>query len=309
MAKTSCGVDGCRSTGHHRLLHNPNRAQSRSGNDAVVTVNHLFTEETSTMLAVVPITLENPDTHATIQTYGLIDSGSEPVLIRADIAHELGLKQRPADFAIGHFDGQSSIPPKYASVTFRDAGKRNFLIEDALNMPRVNTAGRQVNWPLMQREWPYLEGITLPNVRPEQVTVIIGADFKRAHDTFEVRRGAKESDPQAELTPFGWILFGKISNRYRLNETKRKRHVNAVRRSQPDETLKIELERLWTTELFGIKEGVQLPIGADDRRARQILDTSVTHNGERYCASLLWRSETVYLPENREMALKRFYGI
>ena len=55
----------------------------------------------------------------------------------------------------------------------------------------------------MQSEWPYLAGLVIPNVRPEEVSVIIGADFKRAHDVLEIKRGKRHSDPQAELTRFG----------------------------------------------------------------------------------------------------------
>ena len=37
------------------------------------------------MLCVVPVTLENPDTGKTVQTYALIDKGAEPVIIQKDI--------------------------------------------------------------------------------------------------------------------------------------------------------------------------------------------------------------------------------
>ena len=151
--------------------------------------------------------------------------------------------------------------------------------------------------------------LDIPNVRPEEVSVIIGADFKRAHDVLETKRGKRHSDPQAELTRFGWVLFGKVSNRYKLNSSKRQRHVNSVKRIEPNETLKRDLERLWTTESFGIKPDVQLPVTPEERRAWKILKTSTKHNGERYECSLLWSSDEVKLPDNREAARKRFYGI
>ena len=160
----------------------------------------------------------------------------------------------------GHSDGHANDPHNYANVTFHDAGGTKYLIDDTLVMPRVNTFDRQIDLPIMQKEWPYLAGLAIPNVRPEEVAVIIGADFKRAHDVLEIRQGRKQSDPQAELRRFGWVLFGKVSNRYMLNVSKRQRHVNVVNRIDPDEMLKRGLEQLWTTESFGIKPGVRLPI-------------------------------------------------
>ena len=104
------------------------------------------------MLCVVPVTLENPETGKTVQTYGLIDKGAEPVIIQKDIADTLGLTQRPAGFVLGHFDGQADDQPDHANVTFHDANGTRHLIKDILVMPKVNTSDRQVNLPLMQSE-------------------------------------------------------------------------------------------------------------------------------------------------------------
>ena len=61
----------------------------------------------------------------------------------------------------------------------------------------------------MQSEWSYLARLVILNVRPEEVSVIIGAEFKRAHDVLEIKQGKRHLDPQAELTRFGWVLFGR----------------------------------------------------------------------------------------------------
>ena len=62
------------------------------------------------MLCVVPVTLENTENGKwkmkmengkTVQTYGLIDKGAEPVIIQQDIADALGLIQRPTGFVLG----------------------------------------------------------------------------------------------------------------------------------------------------------------------------------------------------------------
>ena len=149
--------------------------------------------------------------------------------------------------------------------------------------------------------------LVIPNVRPEEVSVIIGADFKRAHEVLEIKQGKRHSDPQAEPTPFGWVLFGKVLNRYKFNASKRKRHVNSVKRIEPDETPK--KERLWTTESFGIKPDVQVPVSPEERRAWKILKSSKKHNGECYEYSLFWCSHEVKLPDNSKAVWKRFYGI
>ena len=153
-----------------------------------------------------------------------------------------------------HFDGQANDPPNPANVTFHNANGTRYLIKDTLLMPRVkNTSVLQVNLPLMQSEWPYLAGLAIPNVRPEEVGAILGAGFKRGHDVLQIMQGKRQSDPQALLTRFGLVWLGKVSNRNKLSASKRQRHLSTVKRIEPHETLKKDLERLWTTESFGIK--------------------------------------------------------
>ena len=62
-------------------------------------------------------------------------------------------------------------------------------------------------------------------------------------------------------------------------------------------------------ESFGVKAGVELPVGPEEKRARNILETSTQHTGERYASGLLWRFDDVMLPDNREAALKRFFAV
>ena len=109
--RKECCLDGSKSSSHHRLLHGTRRSHSRNNENEAVRVNHLHTRRgTSTMLCVVPVTLENTENGKwkmkmengkTVQTYGLIDKGAEPVIIQQDIADALGLIQRPTGFVLG----------------------------------------------------------------------------------------------------------------------------------------------------------------------------------------------------------------
>ena len=120
------------------------------------------------------------------------------------------------------------LRPNCTKVVFRSADGERHEIVDALVVPLINTADRQINWSLKQHEWAHLNDTDVPNVRADQVTIIMSVDFTRVHDVLEIRRGSKPSDPKAELTPFGWTLFDQISNRYHLNSTSHQRHVNVV---------------------------------------------------------------------------------
>ena len=72
VTKTACWVDDCRSSNHHRFLHGAKLALVRLNTDSTLTVNHVRTARgTTTMLSVVPLIFENPDTKVSIRTYSL----------------------------------------------------------------------------------------------------------------------------------------------------------------------------------------------------------------------------------------------
>lgn len=81
--------------------------------------------------------------------------------------------------------------------------------------------------------------------------------------------------------------------------------------SQPSDSLfrhlfylAIVFAETYTTESFGVRVGVQLPINPKERRAADILESAT-----RCVCNLLWHSETINLPDYREVARKLFYGI
>ena len=82
-----------------------------------------------------------------------------------------------------------------------------------------------------------------------------------AHDILEIRRGNDSNAPQAERTPFGWAVVRVISNKYRLNSSRRQRHVNFVCKRHLNKDIMEALGRLWTTESMSIKTDAKPPVG------------------------------------------------
>ena len=99
-----------------------------------------------------------------------------------------------------------------------------------------------------------------------------------------------------------------MANKYRFNGDSRERHVNTTRRDTATQDLMDSLERFWRTEMFGIKS-TSKPMTDEDQRAVKLLESSIVKTTHRYEVGLLWRNDSTPLPNNRDTALKRFYGL
>ena len=78
----------------------------------------------------------------------------------------------------------------------------------------ISVSGRMINWELMKSDWPHLDGLEMPVVKPEEVGVLIGQDVDHATEILMTRKSTRPLAPVAKLSRFGWTVVGKISNRY-----------------------------------------------------------------------------------------------
>ena len=136
--------------------------------------------------------------HRTYRTYALIDPCSMFTLIRDNVVEILRLTGKK-----GHIEFETvkeeapedreKIPAVKVSLTVSSLdGKNSFAIDaaygvslDYFNMPAQPSPVEEMNG-----ETPaYIEGLNLKAVRPEQISILLGADVAEASLVQEVRRG------------------------------------------------------------------------------------------------------------------------
>ena len=72
-----------------------------------------------------------------------------------------------------------------------------------------------------------------------------------------------------------------------------------------DDLLNQQLQNRWCTNSFGTKYQHESPQTREDKRAIEILESTVRHIGDRYKVGLLWKEKNVQLWDNRDVAEKR----
>ena len=110
----------------------------------------------------------------------------------------------------------------------------------------------------------------------------------------EERRGGKK-EPYATKSPLGWTLIGPTSRQKGSPKFK----VNFTRPN--DDQLMEQVERFWKTEAGGSALDEDFGYSIEDKRAKTIMDKSVTMVNGHYQLGLPWKYADPILPENRKV--------
>jgi len=241
-----------------------------------------------------------------IVVFAFFDNGSELTLIRADLAKLLGLTGPRERLMIDTVNGTGEALNSEV-VSFEICaldGSGCLEIEGARTKDGLNIQKRSVNVERLAKQWPHLAGLPLVSTNTEQVAILIGGDQPAAHDVLETRMDPlRLRAPRALRTRFGWCLFGPVGS---TSNQREENSCNAI--AEHDNQLRALVDNFFRDESFGTKPNVPLPLGKDERRAREILQTA-HHNGTRYACRLLWAREDFHLPDNKNPVLRRFNAL
>ena len=130
-----------------------------------------------------------------------------------------------------------------------------------------------------------------------------------AHVQLDSRTPVEENQgPRAVLTPFGWIVTGKVPSSI-LQGPSPRRSVHFGTAQEVDAALVDAVQQFWSTESFETNTNAKKVISEDDARAIKILESSIVDVGQRYQVGLLLKTPNIQLPNNRPQALKRLFSV
>ena len=279
-------------------------------------------------LQIVPMILHG-EGGVTLNTYGILDSCSMSTLIREEVADKLKLRQKCIkNVNLGTINETRAIatPEVSLHVSNKD-GSRKFKVESAYVRPshRFNMPARPSFTDRIDA-FKHLEGIEFHAVEPKDISILIGANVPRAVVTTNERFGSK-NQPLAVETPFGWTLFGPslaknnpspaisetinvaLQSLWEDTEKPPTEYVNLTMEG-PDAVLHQAVERFWKEDHVGILPEKEVAMSREDSEAMNKLETEtrLLQNG-KYEAPMLWHSDDGSLPDDRAMALKRYFHL
>ena len=167
----------------------------------------------------------------------------------------------------------------------------------------------------------------MKEVNRNQIAILIGANVPEALMVKEVRRG-RQGQPLAVNTMFGWTLFGSSNLKVKQEVTisllhtppdtlspmvtklwsKGKRNGPNVKEvaCKSDSKLHEYVERFWSQENSAISGTNSIAMSVEDSQALKVLKKDTRLVKGRYQVPMLWKDPSVNLPNNIELAKKRF---
>ena len=205
FAKNCRGRDACLVTGcgqrHHSLLHSVamvpkqdpkaerphNESESEKKEDQEIEDNGGHCSATGAgksgvRLRVIPVKVRGINSLQEVETYALLDNGSDVTLCESSLIKQLGISGTPATFSLTTIsEGIKTSPGEEIRLVVSSLDG-----DESVNIPCSWTVN---NLPVSRKciptvrdlsEWSHLEGIEFPELENKNVAMIIGCDVPEA---------------------------------------------------------------------------------------------------------------------------------
>ena len=148
-----------------------------------------------------------------METYALLDTGSDVSLCDKNLAMELGIQGQQRAFFLRTQERENS--PRFGteiSLAVEPLGGTDKIEVNRLwTVDRLNASSRSIPSELDAKQWPHLADINLLSIEEREVRLIIGTNTPEAFWVLEETRGSK-GEPYAIRTPLGWALMSPMTN-------------------------------------------------------------------------------------------------
>lgn len=315
-----CEREGC-TMRHHQLLHGSRRINFPGAGAAVVdrhedgpqeaaqrTVASALScrEERTTLLQIVKVRVhgqngKHRDVHA------MLDPGAQTSLCCREVLEDLELDGQEEKLILQNVEGvgeeQKSMRVSLTLSPLETEQGEKIIVSEAFSVPRINVDVPKI--PEKERQsWYHVRDLHIPSYDGTKVELLLGANVLEAVLQLEARIG-RPNQPAAIRTIFGWTLTGTIVGFV----PERTRQVMFVSKVREDDGMLQSLQQWWTTESFGTKFEEPNSKSLEDTRALKMMEKTTKDVGGRFETGLLWKRDSVTLPANKSMAVKRLQSL
>ncbi|XP_058128534.1 uncharacterized protein LOC131292813, partial [Anopheles ziemanni] len=306
-----CGKHGCVRK-HHQLLHNehqrtnPSLQQPRIDPNLNVSHNTHLSVSGSVLLKYVPITVVGAGKQ--IDTFALLDEGSELTLIDQALVDEMELNGKLNPLSVKWSDGTIRAEPKSQMVNIQIvAAGRKFTLKKARTVAHLKLTPQTANMTHLADRYQHLKGLPLVSYENATPRILIGASHPQIAAARKIKEG-RYGEPLAAKTSLGWTVYGPVGGNAGKSSSPPSLYIHRYE-DNVDADMHRALLEYFSLDNMGVTKPAKPLMAADDERAMNILQTRTSFNGTRYETGLLWRFDNVNLPPNKDMALRRHQNL
>ncbi|XP_065080970.1 uncharacterized protein LOC135703620 [Ochlerotatus camptorhynchus] len=289
-----CNVGQC-SEPHNPLLH---FEQPQANSNCNV---HTIQRQQSVIFRMIPVTLYNGN--YAVDTIAFLDEGSSYTLIEKSLATILQAKGVVQPLRVTWTAGVTRLEKdsRRVELCISALGSlHRFRIMAAHTVESLKLPQQTVAMSEVINEHPHLRGIPVSDFRRGVPQILIGLKDIHLYAPIESRIG-RPDEPIAVKSKLGWTIYGPTHASH--PET------GIVGHHSCDIVSNEDLHDLLRSH-YALDESMisvaLLPESSDDKRAKEILNSTTVRIGNRFETGLLWSEDDPRFPDSYPMAVKRF---
>ena len=322
---------------HHILLHDASRDRPEEQKQTV-NVNKLSRPSAAVhtsrdgdahvWMETLPVILHGED-DVRVKTYALLDSGSTTTLMSKDLFLSLGVERSPIDYTIRTISNDVPQGEQYEGVvvvsSLDNTEQVKVKVTTVDNLPLTNNGAME-----QVTQWKHLKNIKTDVIPTNLVGILIGSDCIELRWTLEEVRGGR-GEPFARKTLLGWTISGPAKKQNlddwkpaRQPESTKEQPSKDIERALRDATesqdqcdvyvlaidkLERQLQRQWNADFGDLNQVDREAMSQDDKRAVDIMTSSVQMVEGKYKLSIPWKIDPATLPNNRRCAETRLRSL
>lgn len=259
-------------------------------------------------LRIVPFRVRGSQPGQVVETYALLDNGSDVTLCDRMLVEQLGITGRPRNFFLTTQERKDSEKSGLEVKLTIDSIYEDSTIQSpmAWTVDHLNISECSIPRDHDVDKWPHLNGIDLPEIDNKEVRVLIGCNVPEAFWVLEERRGGR-GEPVAIRSLLGWTLIGPIEKVKEESSSNVKFVRLECERERGDEALLQKVKNFRKTDFADSLSSSKAAMSVEDEKALAIMEDSVKKVSGHYQVALPWRQQPPYLPNNRVAVEQRLH--
>ncbi|KAE8289495.1 hypothetical protein D5F01_LYC11197 [Larimichthys crocea] len=247
-----------------------------------------------------------------IETYAILDDGSERTILLHSAAHELGLQGPSEDLALRTIRQDiSTVPGRSVSFSVSSAfhPQKRFRIHGAFTAIDLGLSKHSHPVDTLQKVYRHLRGLPLHSFNQAQPLLLIGSDYPHLLSPVEPVHLGPPGGPAALKTLLGWTLQGPAKVLKHQASTPQCLLTNTL---TPSAELLSHVTRLWQMDVLPYQNEKLIIRSKQDTAAVRMLEEKtirVEVDGiQRYATPLLWKENAPPLSAPKESVLGLLRG-
>ncbi len=300
---------------NERVVNTSTETEPKENSCLVSTTKDIFYVDRSlssrrVLLKVSKVIITNGD--ASMETYAVLDDGSERTILLHAAAQQLNLKEQPEDLILRTVKQDQQVLHG-AAVSFTVSPVSNphkkFLIRGAFTAERLGLAEHTYPVTSLQNKYRHLAGLPLQQMDRVQPVLLIGSDCPHLITPIEPVLLGPPGGPAAVKTRLGWTLQGSTHEiKHGVNA-----HQCLFTSVLPNSDLFAHVERLWQMDVVPYHSEKVVTRSKRDQEAIQLLQEKTTRvevDGiMRYATPLLRVKSMPHLTMPKEAVLPQLRSV